>query len=261
MSTGEDDNKEIEKKILEKVPELDKEDLNVVPIDPEKITQEITVPPPPPPVIKTRTFIDYIFLKEFLEKDFNTNQATLIDLKRKDDEGNPINKNTWFIVFMDESTRGKEFLQIWLEISQIVKSDYLNLGFCNFTFENKVFESFKKLNLLENINHPFQWAKFIEIPFMLVYRNSWPEGFYNGPMNQQALIDFIMTKASDSLIKLEKEHPRRVDFKNQIYESEKRLEEENLREKAKKEDEKKKEELKEIDPRKQEISKAVDFLN
>jgi len=254
-------NEEVENLLLKNLPELNKEDLNVVPVNIDKITPEVNIPPPPPPDIKTRTYVDYIFLKEFLEKDFNLDQATLIDLKRKNEQGQDINQNTWFIVFIDESNRGKKFLQTWLELAQIVKSDYLNLGFCNLTFENKVFENFKKLSLLENINHPFNWAKFTEIPYMMVFRNRWPEGFYNGPMNQLALVDFIATKASDALIKLDTKHPRRVDFSNQIFESEKRLEKEELREKAKKEDQKRKEDLKEIDPSKQEISEGVNFLS
>jgi hypothetical protein len=94
---------------------------------------------------------------------------------------------------------------------------------------------------------------------MMVFRNHWPQGFFNGPLGQQSLVNYVMDEASNPLVILEKTHPRRLNFNKDIYESEKKLVEEDLKEKAKKEDEKRKEELKDIDPRTQEISQAIDF--
>lgn len=246
--------------LAEEEPEVEKEDLNVVEVKPEEVPREVTFPAPTPSV-KTRIYTNYLFLKEFLDNDFNTEQPTLIDLKRENLKKDKMNDGFWFIVFLDETQTGREFLQRWLELAQIVKADYLNLGYCNLTFEKKIFNSFKDLGKVDNIDHPFAWAKFTEIPFMMVFRNHWPQGFYNGPLSQQAVVNYIMDDASNPLVVLEKTHPRRLNFNKEIFDSERKLEEEDLREKAKKEDEKRKEELKDIDPRKQEISSGVDFRN
>lgn len=239
--------------LAEQNPEVEKEDLNIVPVKPEEAPEEVIFPAPTPD-IKTRIYTNYLFLKEFTDEDFNTEQPTLIDLKRENLKKEKINDGFWFIVFIDETQIGRQFLQLWLELAQIVKVDYLNLGYCNLTFQKNIFNAFKELGKIENIDHPFAWSKFVEIPFMLTFRNHWPQGFYNGPIGQQSLVNYIMDEASDPLVILDKKHPRRLNFQNQIFESEKRLVAEDLKEKAKKEDEKRKEELKNIDPRTQEIT-------
>lgn len=247
--------------LAEQEPEVEKDDLNVIEVEPEEAPKEVTFPAPTPD-IKTRIYTNYMFLKEFTDDDFNTDQPTLIDLKRENFKKEKINDGFWFILFLDETQTGREFLQLWLELAQIVKADYLNLGYCNLTFEKKTFNVFKDLGKIENVDHPFAWAKFTEIPFMMTFRNHWPQGFYNGPMGQQSIVNYIMDEASNPLVILEKTHPRRLNFKNQIFESEKRLVAEDLREKAKKEDEKRKEELKDVDPRTQEIADSgVNFLD
>jgi hypothetical protein len=241
--------------IQQQEPEVEKDDLDIVPIKEEEVPPEV-VEPIPTPDIKTRIYVDYPYLREFLTKDFDVNEPTMIDLIRDDEN----NVGYWFILFMDESVSGRNRLQEWLELSQIVKNDYCKLGYCNLTFEKGIFARFRELGKVENLNHPFAWAKFLEVPFMMVYRDHWPQGFYNGPMSQKSVVDFIMLKAGNGLIEIEKDHPRRRDFSGQIFQSEKKLEEVELREKAKEEDKKKQEELKEVDPRTQQVSRGVNFL-
>lgn len=243
--------------LAEREPEVEKDDLNIIEIKPEEVPEEVSFPAPTPD-IKTRIYTNYIFLKEFLNEDFNIEQPTLIDLKKE---------GFWFIVFIDETQAGREFLQRWLELAQIVKADYLNLGYCNLTFEKKIFDNFKSLNKVENIDHPFHWAKYLQTPFMMVYRNSWPVGFYTGDMNQQALVNYIIEDASNPLVELTKINKRRVNPYREanIIKNERNLregfKEDDLREKAKKEDQKEKEKLKNIDSRSQEISHSVNFLD
>lgn len=243
--------------LQEDEPEVEPENLNVVEVKPEEFPPEVNFPAPTPD-IKTRIYTNYIFLKEFLDKDFNVDEPTMIDLKREKE-----NEGFWFIIFLDETQSGRELLQRWLELAQIIKKDYLNLGYCNITFEKKIFTNFKNLTKIENIDHPFYWARYIQIPFMLVYRNYWPVGFYLGDLNQQALVNFVIDEASNPLVELNKVFKRRTNImrETQIMESERKLKEgykeEELRDKAFEEDKKRKDELKKIDFRNQEITRGV----
>ena len=246
----------IKGRLEEQEPDVDTNDLDIIPVKQEEAPPELEkVEENINPDIKTRVYISYPYLKELLSDDFNINEPTMIDLVRKEE-----NSGYWFVLFMDESVQGRNFLQLWLELAQIVKNDYVKMAYCNLTFEKEIFKKFRELGKVENLDHPFAWAKFLEVPFMMVYRNFWPQGFYNGPMSQKAIVDFIMLKANNGLIEIEKTHPRRRDFSGQIFQSEKKLEVEELREKAKEEDKKKQEELKEIDPRTQQVTHGVNFL-
>jgi len=236
-------------------PEVTEEELNIVPIKGKEIPNELLELAPAPDV-KTRVYIDSPYIKELTSEDFNITNATLIDLKNE-----PEYKGYWFIVFIEESNKGKEFLQRWIELSRIVKKDFTNLAYCNFTFEKKIFENFKDLRKIDYINHPFKWAKFTEVPFMMVYRDWWPCGFYNGALYQQDLVNYIMDKIPDSLIELDKQNFRRMDYGQMVEESERRLETEELKERGKKEEVKRKQKITEIDPRKQEVSEGINFLS
>ena len=247
--------KDLRELLGEEEPELIKEKPEIVSVQPKEQPQEIRLPAPTPD-IKTRIYANYPYLKEFTDKDFNIDQATLIDLNR-----DFFKKDFWFIVFIDESEVGKEFLQRWLELAQFIKEDYLKLGYCNLTFEKKIFNNFKELGRIENINHPFSWAKYVQVPFMLIYRNSWPQGFYSGEIKQQNLINYIIDEASNPLVILSKENIRRKN--NIVIRNEKKLEkefkEEDLRNKAYQEDKKRKEELKKLNYKTQEIGERFNF--
>ena len=249
---------------LEKVdPEISKEELNVVPIQRETRPEELR-PLYPAPDIKTRVYTDYTYIKELTDSDFNISGETLIDLTRNK-EDIKISNGYFFILFIDESSLGKEYLQRWLELAQIVKDDYCNLAYVNLSFEKKILENFKKLASIENINHPFYWARFMEIPFMMVYKNHWPVGFYNGAKNQNSLVKFIIEEIYESLSNIDKNHFRRNEvselIEEEIKESEKKIESYSIKEKAELEDRKEKEKIKNLDPRKQEILDSVNYLD
>ena len=188
----------------------------------------------------------------------------MIDLARDQTEIKN-NDGYYFILFMDESASGKEYLQRWLELAQIAKNDYCKLAYTNLSFEEKILDNFKKLARIENLNHPFYWAHFIEVPFMMVYRNYWPVGFYNGPKNQSALMDFIVKDVYEGLIPISKEHYNRRDneqnLKEEILESERKIEARTLHERALEEDKEEKEKIKEIDPKTQEILEGIKYLD
>ena len=249
---------------LEKVdPEIREENLNVVPLERVERPDEVT-PLYPSPDIKTRLYTDYPYLRELKSSDFNLKLDTLIDLSREGEELK-INDGYFFILFMEETNSGKEYLQRWLELAQIVKNNYCKLAYINLTFETKVLDNFKKLGSLENLNHPFYWARFMEVPFMMVYRNYWPVGFYNGPKNQNNLINFIIKDIYEGLTPIEKIHSLRRDIEEnlaeEILESEKKIEARTLKERAIMEDKKEKEKVKELDPKTQEILEGVNSLD
>lgn len=231
----------------------------VMPLSVESVPQNI-LPEAPPPKILTRVYANYIYLKEFLTDDFNIDNPVMIDLKRKDSKGDQINKGYWFILFMDESSKGREMLQRWLELAQIIKDDYCKLGFCNLTFEHQVLEKFKDLGRIEYTSHPYTWAKFTENNFMMVYRDHWPQGFYNGQVNQKILANFIIEKIANGLVPIEKDHVRREDYQQELYIAEERLEEKELKRKAEEDDKKKQEEIKKINPTEQQVSDGINFL-
>lgn len=249
---------------LEKVdPEVNKEDLKVVPLERVERPEELT-PLYPSPDLKTRVYTDYTFIRELKDEDFNIDLDTMIDLSRTE-EKLKINDGYYFILFMDESEIGKEYLQRWLEIAQIAKDNYCKLAYVNLTFENKILANFKKLANISNINHPFFWARFLETPYMMVYRNYWPVGFYNGPKNIGVIIDFIIKDVYEGLRQIDKNHILRKEseeyLREELLESEKKIQARTLLERAEKEDKLEKTKLKEIDPKNQEILEGVNYLN
>lgn len=249
------DVKELRELLGAEEPEIAEEKPEIVSVQPEARPEEVTLPAPTPD-IKTRIYANYPYLKEFTDADFNTQEATLIDLNRE-----KFKKGFWFIVFIDESQTGKEFLQRWLELAQFIKEDYLKLAYCNLTFEKKIFNNFKELGKIENIDHPFSWAKYVQVPFILTYRNSWPQGFYTGEIKQQDLINYIIDEASNPLVVLSKENIRRKN--NIVIRSEEKLEKEfkieDLRNRAFQEDKTRKEKLKNTNFQTQEISEGFKF--
>jgi hypothetical protein len=240
--------------------EEDNEDLSFENINSDQLPVEMQEIEVALPDIKTRSYVDYTYLKELTNDDFDLDSYTLIDLKRKDKKGELINDGNWFILFMDESKTGKMYLQRILELAQILKNDYAQIAYVNMTFERKIFKNFRELSNIAQINNPMNWAKITNIPFMLVYRDRWASGFFNRELNQENLADFIINKASNALEILDKTEQKVNNFKNQIRESEKNIERINLLNRAKEDDIKEKEKIKEINPRTQQISEGINFL-
>jgi len=242
--------------LKEEDPDLEDGDVNIVKSKPESSALQLNTVPLDPE-FKTRIYIEFPYLKELTEKDFDLESPTLISLKRDyQNEGN------WLILFTDESNLGKNYLQRILEIARILKNDYCKIGYVNLSYEKKILENFKKMTNIEEINNPFWWAKLKGIPWFLVYRSFWPVGYYSGKVNQTNLASFIVKKISDPLVKIDKENfLTNVDniYADALDKSEERIETDQLLERAKEEDNKRKEDITRINPREQTISDAVDF--
>jgi hypothetical protein len=175
------------------------------------------------PIVITRTYINYKYMREFTDNDFDLNSKTLINLKvdnelnsktlKDTNVDNEINASPYFILFMAETNNiSKRYLNTWLELAKLVKNDKCHLGFCNLDFENGVFTNFKKLREKDYIDHPFYWARFIETPFMMVYRGGWPQGFYNDSINLQKLNEYCNDYVSYYGYNVPKEHSLRPEL-------------------------------------------------
>ena len=165
------------------------------------------------PIVITRTYINYKYMREFKDEDFDLYSKTMIDLKVDREKGEQQNAMPYFILFMAETNAvSKDYLQTWLQLSRIIKNDKCYLGFCNLDFEKGIFNNFKKLREKEYLDHPFHWARYIETPFMMVYRGGWPQGFYNDSMNLQKLIEYCNDYVSYYGYKVPKEHSLRPEL-------------------------------------------------
>ena len=204
------------------------------------------------PIIITRTYINYKYMREFKDEDFDLNSKTLIDLKIDREKDEQINSMPYFILFMAETNNvSKRYLDTWLQLSKIVKNDKCYLGFCNLDFESGIFNNFKKLREKEYIDHPFYWARFIETPFMMVYRGGWPQGFYNDSINLQKLIEYCNDYVSYYGYVVPKEHSLRPELIPGEYTRQaKYLQDQNIQ---------KSEEDKPVDFKNQLVVNSVDF--
>lgn len=211
------------------------------------------------PELIARLYINYPYLKELRNEDFNIKSRTLIDFKEMDEDGAAINKGAWFILFHDQSATSQKYLRAWIELARTIGNNSCYLGHCNLNFEEKIKNNFIKLGDKEYINHPFSWAKLVETPFLMVYRDSWPQGFYNGTMFLEELVDFCVEIVKNDNFEITKKFTRRKNIRDEVIARDKKLLRAITLEKAKEREEKEKEKEKEIDTRTQKIARGVDF--
>lgn len=164
-----------------------------------------------------QTHVKYQYLTELENKNFNTDERTLIDLVVKNDEGDDIEDRIKpnLILFIEENKLSKDFLKIFLQLAKQIKNDKCELCYCNLEFEKNILNNFKKLNDKENLDHPFKWAAYVETPFILGYKEGWPVGFFNYSFDVQTLIEFCndyMVFGGKKLSKEYKYRPENVDF-------------------------------------------------
>ena len=168
------------------------------------------------PVFITRSYINYKYLRELKDETFDLENKSLISLKT--DEENEINKEPHLILFMKESNENsKKYLKQFLNLAISIKNDKCQIAFINLEFEQKTLENFKKLGTKECIDHPYCWARFTETPFIMVYRDGWPQGFYNGSVNPKSMSEFCTDVVSVIGNKITKEHKERSYLSDQVF--------------------------------------------
>ncbi len=94
------------------------------------------------------------------------------------------------VLFYNNNIESKNLLQIWNTAGQqVVGPIFASLNL----MENKsLAQAFINLNMQNSALH---WAALKTMPFILVYQNRWPIGFYNGERSVQALVDFSLVLA------------------------------------------------------------------
>lgn len=168
------------------------------------------------PMFITRSYIKYKYLKEFKEHDFDLESKTLITLNI--DEEHEKNKAPYLVLFMKETNQNsKKYLEQFLNLAMQIKDDKCEIAFVNLEFEEKVLENFKKLGTKDCMDHPYCWARFTETPFIMVYRDGWPQGFYNGSVNPKNMSDFCTDVVSVIGSKVSKEHDERSYLTDQVF--------------------------------------------
>jgi hypothetical protein len=228
-------------------------------VDNDQIPEEFKEPDVLPE-LKYRTYVSYPYLKELRDSDFDIKSRSLIDFVSKDEDINNLNIGAWFVLFHDESTISQKYLKTWVELARVVRNDRCYLGHCNLTFEKKIYNNFLKLNNREYFNHPFSWAKYRESPFIMVYRDSWPQGFYNGTIYLEELVDYCIEEVANDTREISKEYVRRRDIRDEILSRDKTILRQLALDRSRARKKKERAIEKNIDPSQQKISRAIDFL-
>lgn len=255
--------KEIKKQLADQQGQITQDEIQLEQIGPDEFPEEVK-DPLTNPVIITRTYTEYPFLKEFSTEDFNLDSYTKIDLKRTktDDKGKDViaNNGYYLILFMNESNVSKQYFKRILELSTITRETKGKLAYCNIFFEKKILKAFQDLSDIKNIHHPFYWARYIEAPFLIVYKEHWPQGFYNGNMRLDDLIAYVRDELSNPLSQVDKKHILRKDISMAISKVEKKFDLEEQKQKLREKQEQERIQLKQLDTKKQMIAEGVDFL-
>jgi hypothetical protein len=95
------------------------------------------------------------------------------------------------VLFYSENSESFNLTKIWGLVAAQVAGPIF--AACNCISEKRVAEAFTRLNMSED--HPHRWASLSQFPFILVYRQGWPQAFYNGERSVSAIADWALTLA------------------------------------------------------------------
>ena len=215
------------------------------------------------PKLLKRTYVDYIYLRELKDSDFDLGSLTFINFRESEKPGiGPVRLNIerpHFVLFVKQDPESQRFLRMWLRITEGIKNEYCQMCYCNLDFEREIGKKFVELSQRKYISHPFYWARYVSVPFALVYRDGWPQGFYNGGFFFQDLINFAMTVVPDSTVEVDRFQKNRPAYMDALRRRELELMNELEDERQKEDEVKEKVKLREMDTREQIIAHAVGF--
>ncbi len=205
------------------------------------------------PKLLTRTYIDYPYLTELRDSDFETKSLTMINLSAE------FSEKPQFVLFIDQEPESQRYLKMWLKVAEQTKSENCDMAFCNLRFEKGVEKSFKELGKIYNISHPFYWARYQAMPFAIAYRDGWPQGFFNGGFYFPEIVTFASQKIPDPTVDLDKFQKIRPGIMSSLRKREMELMEELDRERMMENAVIDKEKLESLDTRSQVVAHAVGF--
>lgn len=222
-----------------------------------------TFEPDVAPKLLKRTYIDYIYLRELKDSDFDLDSLTFINFRETEKPGlGPVRlKNDFphFVLFVKQDPESQRFLRMWLKITESIKNEYCQMCYCNLDFEREIGKKFVQLSQRKYVSHPFYWARYMSVPFAIVYRDGWPQGFYNGGFFFQDIINFATTVVPDPTTEVDHFQKKRPEYLNALRRREMELMN-DLEDERQREDEiMEKKKLSEINTREQVIAHAVGF--
>ena len=94
------------------------------------------------------------------------------------------------ILFYNNNIESNNLVQLWnTAATQVAGPTFASINLMN---NRALAKAFTNLNMKNSALH---WAGLRTMPFILVYQNRWPIGFYNGERTVQDFIDYSLTLA------------------------------------------------------------------
>jgi hypothetical protein len=120
-------------------------------------------------------------VKQLTQDDFELESDAPIKLRYK---------SCMIVLFYNNNIESQNLLQIWNTAGkQVVGPIFASIDLN----KNKLLaQAFTNLNMENSSLH---WAALKTMPFIIVYQNRWPVGFYNGERTVQDLIDYSLVLA------------------------------------------------------------------
>jgi len=149
-------------------------------------------------------------IKSFREKsDFSLENRHLICIANKE----YITKNVILLFYKKSDKKDKVIYDIFSKIGNSLKLINLNFVSCAIDVIPGLEKAFQEI--ANDPDHPYHWIRnkpkneeegttVIRFPFLLIYRKGFPNGFYEGPLEEKEFRDFCIQMAV------------KIDFTHQI---------------------------------------------
>lgn len=127
--------------------------------------------------------------------DSSVKQLTSVDftLGSKEIKIGIVWRNCMVILFYGENRESKTLMEIFLKTARQVIG--INFGACNLQAESEVAKAFVEAGANSG---PYHWARLKGYPFIMAYREGYPQAFYNGDLDVGPLADWSLTLACDA---------------------------------------------------------------
>ena len=137
-----------------------------------------------PSSITHYTIISDSNVKMLRSKDFNLDSSEKISIK---------DKGCTIILFYIENQESKDLLQVWITAAR--QTAGAQFAAVNLSLDKDIATAFQQL---ESQGSPLRVFSLKAYPAIIVYRNSWPSGFYNGERSADQIANFALDLACQS---------------------------------------------------------------
>ena len=138
-----------------------------------------------------------------------------INTIKDEDFGEGVNllfKDTIVICFYGEDRDSQFVLQKFVSAADI--SEGINFGVVNLDYDTNIK---KKFIALDSEDHPHYWVRYTATPFILTYREGFPQAFYNGEFNVNTLKFYFENMSHIKGHKEEKVQNIKIQFDKNMY--------------------------------------------